>query len=37
MYNERLPMYQKWADVIIDCDSNTVEETVAEIVKAAEK
>ena len=37
MYNERLPMYQKWADLIIDCDSNTVEETVAEIVKAAEK
>ena len=37
MYNERLPMYQKWADLIIDCDNNTVEETVAEIVKAAEK
>ena len=37
MYNERLPMYQKWADVIIDCDNNTVEQTVAEIVKVAEK
>lgn len=37
MYNERLPMYQKWADVIIDCDNKTVEETVAEIVKVAEK
>ena len=37
MYNERLPMYQKWADVIIDCDNNTVEQTVAKIVEAAEK
>ena len=37
MYNERLPMYQKWADVIIDCDNKTVEETVTEIVKVAEK
>ena len=37
MYNERLPMYKKWADVIIDCDNNTVEQTVAKIVEAAEK
>ncbi len=37
MYNERLPMYQKWADAVIDCDNNTVEETVAKIVKVAEK
>ena len=37
MYNERLPMYQKWADIVIDCDSNTVEQTVAKIVEAAEK
>ena len=37
MYNERLPMYQKWADVIIDCDNKAIEETVAEIVKVAEK
>ena len=37
MYNERLPMYQKWADVIINCDNKTVEETVAKIVEAAEK
>ncbi len=33
MYNERLPLYEKYADVIIDCDSNTVEETVEKIVK----
>ena len=37
MYNERLPMYQKWADIVIDCDSNTVEQTVAKIVEAAEE
>lgn len=36
MYNERLPLYEKYADKIIYCDNNTVEETVMEIVKAAE-
>ena len=35
MYNERLPMYQKWADVVINCDNNTVEQTVEKIVKAS--
>ena len=34
MYNERLPMYQKWADVVINCDNNTVEQTVQMIVNA---
>ena len=32
MYNERLPLYKKYADEIIYCDGNTVEETVAKIV-----
>ena len=32
MYNERLPLYKKYADKIVYCDSNTVEETVAEII-----
>ncbi len=36
MYNERLPLYEKYADCVIDCDGLTVEETVAEIVAAAE-
>ena len=35
MYNERLPMYQKWADIVINCDNNTVEQTVEKIVKAS--
>ncbi|MBQ3904563.1 MAG: shikimate kinase [Eubacterium sp.] len=34
MYNERIPLYEKYADCIIDCDRNTVEETVEEIIKA---
>ncbi len=37
MYNERLPLYEKYADKIIYCDNNTVEETVEEIVKAVQK
>lgn len=32
MYDERLPLYKKYADDIIFCDSNTVEETVEQIV-----
>lgn len=36
MYNERLPLYEKYADCTIDCDGMTVEETVAAIVAAAE-
>ena len=34
MYNERLPLYEKYADVTIRCDNNTVEETVEEIVNS---
>lgn len=34
MYNERLPLYEKYADKIIYCDNNTVEETVEQIVKS---
>lgn len=35
MYNERLPLYSRWADVTINCDNNTVEETAAAIKNAA--
>ena len=34
MYNERLPLYQKWADVTIDCNNGTVEQTANAIVSA---
>lgn len=35
MYEERLPLYRKWADVILDCNCNTVEKTACMIKDAA--
>lgn len=32
MYDERLPLYEKYADEVIYCDNNSVEQTVEEIV-----
>lgn len=34
MYDERLPLYQKWADIIIDCSENTIEQTANQIASA---
>lgn len=34
MYDERLPLYEKYADITIDCDANTIEDTVSQIVSA---
>lgn len=34
MYNERLPIYKKYADKVIYCDKNTVEQTVQQIVNS---
>ena len=36
MYEERLPLYKKYADAVIVCDGNTVEDTVAQIVSIVE-
>lgn len=36
MYKERLPLYNKYADIILKCDGNTVEQTVEAIVNAAQ-
>jgi len=36
MYNERLPLYKKYADHVIDCDGNSIDDTVAEIVDVCE-
>lgn len=33
MYNERLPLYEKYADVTINCDGFDIEKTVEEIIK----
>ena len=35
MYNERLPLYEKYADAILYCDHTTVEEAVEKIVSLA--
>lgn len=35
MYNERLPLYEKYAEKIIICDNNTVDETAQKILEAA--
>lgn len=35
MYDERLPLYSKWAGAIIRCGTNTVEETASAIMRAA--
>lgn len=37
MYNERLPLYDKWADAVIDCGDNTVEQTALAISELAKK
>ncbi len=37
MYEERLPLYQKYADITIDCSNRTVEETVSDIMRQVEK
>ena len=37
MYNERLPLYNKYADKVIYCDRNTVERTVSDIMAAISK
>ena len=37
MYDERLPLYEKYADITVDCDKNTVDKTVSDIVNAVNK
>lgn len=36
MYDERLPLYQRYADAVIDCENSTVEETVKKITEATQ-
>ena len=35
MYDERLPLYKKWADITIDCNNNTIEQTAQAIAAVA--
>ncbi len=33
MFDERLPLYKKWADEVIDCNNNTVQQTAEAIAR----
>lgn len=35
MYDERLPLYRRYADAVIKCDLNTVEQTARQIVRCS--
>ena len=35
LYEERVPLYEKWADVVVDCEGQGVEATVEAIARAA--
>ena len=35
MYKERLPLYRRYADAVIKCDNNTVEQTAQQIARCA--
>lgn len=37
LYKRRIPLYEKYADITVEADGLTVEETVEKIVEAAEK
>ncbi len=37
MYDERLALYKKWADVTINCNRNTVEQTALKIADSLKK
>ena len=34
LYDYRTPLYQRWADVAVDCAGQTLEETVAAVLRA---
>ena len=36
VYNERVPLYEKYADIVVDAESTTIEEAVEKIMKACE-
>ena len=37
VYNERLPLYEKYADITVDCSSRDIESCVEQIVKQLNK
>jgi len=37
VYAERVPLYEKYADIIVDCEGTTIEECVEKILERLEK
>ncbi len=37
LYTERAPLYEKWADIIVDCNGETAEENLRKIRKKIER
>lgn len=37
LYNERTPLYEKYADIVVTLDGKTIEESVAAVIKAVKK
>lgn len=37
LYNERAPLYEKYADIVVDLDNSSVQESVAKVMRALEK
>jgi len=37
LYNERIPLYKKYADIVVNCSGKGIEETVEAIVNALHK
>ena len=35
LYRERIPLYERYADVTVHCDGQTIDETVESIAAAA--
>ena len=33
-YDERVPLYERWADITVDCDGHEMEDSLAAVVKA---
>lgn len=37
VYYERIPLYEKYADIVVECDNMTIEDSVFAIMKACEQ
>ena len=37
VYYERIPLYEKYADIVVECDNMAIEDSVFAIMKAYEQ